>query len=72
MANKKNKNNKSKSTHSYVFKRRPLPPWLVKKNDKKVSNESIQGKVAELSTLKLCEYTDQLNAHSSPAMVLSD
>ena len=66
MANKKNKNNKSKSTHRHVFKRRPLPPWLVKKNDKKVSKESIQGNSSRIINLdKLCEYTDQLNAHSS-------
>ena len=67
MANKKNRNNKRRSTHRHVFKKRSLPPCLVKKKkNEKPSNVPLEGNSSRIINLdKLCEYTEQLNAHSS-------
>ncbi len=64
MANKNNRDNKRRSTHRHVFKKRSLPTWLGKKKEDKASNLAKEGsRIVNLS--QLCEYIDQLNAHSS-------
>ncbi len=70
MANKKYYSNKSINAHRHVFRKRHLPTCLVKRNNgktvSKTVNNNIQVNGSRIINLdKLCEYTDQLNAHSA-------
>lgn len=63
MGNKKNRHNKANSTHRHVFKKRQLPPWLMKSKTLPTPAKLEGSRIINLD--KLSKYTEELNAHSA-------